>query len=496
MATNELIDPRYGRLAEFADISVLTPVEVQDADGDCGCDGDGETVALIGEVQSLTASAPGVVADDAPDSLDVRWEGVLCVEGTPTGDGRMMAPGSLTWDALPMPIRYVESDVGGHDNATVVGKIETVERRDDGVIWGTGTLSPETPEGPTAIGKLTRKEQTGVSVDLDSVSFEVRVAQSIIDQFDSPEEEAALDTKADSDGRVKIGEYKADDELTLVTNARIRTATIVAVPAFAEARISVVETLAPALTASAFSDVPKAEFFENPHLTEPTPLTVEGNRVYGHLATWDACHIGFAQCTTAPHSETDYRYFHLASLDTDAGPLPVGKLTVDTGHAKTDLTASPAAAHYDDTGAVAAFVRAGEDSHGIWIAGVLSPDATEKQIRSLRTSPLSGDWRRIGGNYELVAALAVNVPGFPIPRPSGFVAGGEMVSLVAAGMVPPARVVPKGREGALSDEDLRYLKRLARLGQQKEREMGAKALAAQVKMAEATMTANMHKGGE
>jgi hypothetical protein len=28
-------------------------------------------------------------------------------------------------------------------------------------------------------------------------------------------------------------------------------------------------------------------------------------------------------------------------------------------------------------------------------------------------SDVSGDWRRIGGNLELVAVLAVNVPGFP-----------------------------------------------------------------------------------
>jgi hypothetical protein len=74
---------------------------------------------------------------------------------------------------------------------------------------------------------------------------------------------------------------------------------------------------------------------------------------------------------------------------------------------------------------------------------------------------LSGDWRRIGGNLELVAALAVNVPGFPVPRPRGLVASGSMQSLVAAGMLPPRKVKRPGTPGALSLDDLRYLKKLA-----------------------------------
>ncbi len=44
------------------------------------------------------------------------------------------------------------------------------------------------------------------------------------------------------------------------------------------------------------------------------------------------------------------------------------------------------------------------------------------------TSP-SGDWRPIGRGLELVAALAVNQPGFPIAR----VAHGRVSALTAAG---------------------------------------------------------------
>jgi hypothetical protein len=120
-----------------------------------------------------------------------------------------------------------------------------------------------------------------------------------------------------------------------------------------------------------------------------------------------------------------------------------------TGHAGLRLAADASRAHYDNTGARVARVRFGEDARGLWACGALCPEATEEQVRTLSESPLSGDWRIIGGAHELIAALAVNSPGFPalaasaassgwLPGPgdgprAGFV-NGEMVSLVAAGI--------------------------------------------------------------
>jgi hypothetical protein len=53
--------------------------------------------------------------------------------------------------------------------------------------------------------------------------------------------------------------------------------------------------------------------------------------------------------------------------------------------------------------------------------------ATGEQIDELRRSPLSGDWRKINGKLRLVAALGVNVPGYPVPR--ALVASGEVISM-------------------------------------------------------------------
>ena len=178
--------------------------------------------------------------------------------------------------------------------------------------------------------------------------------------------------------------------------------------------------------------------FVNPKLDEPTAITVtDEGYIYGHLAAWGTCHIGFKEaCVTAPESKANYAYFHTGVVETDGGEVPVGQITMNTGHADLSLRASDAAAHYDHTGATVADVHAGEDDHGIWIAGMLRPGVTSQQIHALKAASLSGDWRAIGGELELVAALAVNVPGFPIVRPSLAAAGGRQVSLVAADPVP------------------------------------------------------------
>jgi hypothetical protein len=179
-----------------------------------------------------------------------------------------------------------------------------------------------------------------------------------------------------------------------------------------------------------------AEAFKNPQFTGPTPVTIEGDRIFGHIATWGVCHIGIQdQCVMAPHSSTNYGYYRTGVVETDEGRVPVGQITMSTGHASIKASAKDAVAHYDNTGSVVADVASGEDSYGIWFAGVLRPNLTDEQVAALAASALSGDWRRTASGLELVAALAVNVPGFPIPR----------ISLAAS-------AVAEGEEGQRLDE--------------------------------------------
>jgi hypothetical protein len=184
---------------------------------------------------------------------------------------------------------------------------------------------------------------------------------------------------------------------------------------------------------------PNGDWFTDPLLTGPSPIVVtEDGRIFGHLATWGTCHIGISDvCITPPSSPTDYSFFRTGTVLTTTGDVPVGQITMGTGHANLQLNASRTVAHYDNTGTVVADVAAGEDEYGIWISGAVRASATPDQIVALRGSALSGDWRTIRGHLELVAALAVNVPGFPIPRIGLAASGGKQSALVAAGIAIP-----------------------------------------------------------
>lgn len=221
------------------------------------------------------------------------------------------------------------------------------------------------------------------------------------------------------------------------------------------------------LSAASTPVKPPAAWFQDPNLTGPTPLTVTADgRIYGHLAAWNVCHTGIGnKCVMAPRSAASYRHFKVGSLVTDDGKtIAVGKITLGGGHADPQLGYIPAAEHYDNSCAAVAVVECGEDKHGIWVAGATVAGLSEERIAELRRSPLSGDWRRINGGLELVAALAVNSPGFPVLRASAEDSEVDE-TLLAAGVVTQSGVEPVGAadlDGSVR-EQLSALPRIERL---------------------------------
>ena len=361
-------------------------------------------------------------------------------EGLESGDGRKFKSEAIEIRELPLPLMWQIKTGDGHNGSVVVGRIDYMERTENGIgnaygVFDTGAYGREAE-------RLVRNGFIrGVSADLD--------------QFEAKEDKPEASENAE--GEEEVGKTK----LT-INHARVMAATIVAKPAFQECTISIEddytgdqeETMIPddgvyeesindfvaaeALTASGFLEseipvTPPHEWFEKPALTKATPLTVDpSGRIYGHIAAWHVNHIGMPRSTRPPRSKSKYAYFHTGVVRTDAGKdMPVGQLTLAGGHASLQADAQAAAKHYDDTASAIADVHAGEDDYGIWVAGSLRPDATEAQIRALRASAPSGDWRPINGQLELVAVCQVNVPGFPIAR--AMVAGGQVMALVAAG---------------------------------------------------------------
>ena len=367
---------------------------------------------------------------------------LLLPEELESGDGRSFKKDAISLRELPLPLLWQIKTGDGHAGSVVVGRIDYVERTERGMgnafgVFDSGVYGQEA-ERLVRNGFL-----RGVSADLD--------------QFEAKEQKRE---KPEAVGSAELEEANEIGKDKLVVNkARVMAATIVAKPAFQECTIFIDEsgdqedsmtptdgiyeesvefsTVEP-ITASGFLAeeipvTPPQEWFENPKLTKPTPMTIEPNgKIYGHIAAWHVNHIGMPRSTRPPRSKSKYSYFHTGVVRTDSGKdMPVGQLTLAGGHANLSASAAQAAKHYDDTASAIADVHAGEDEYGIWVSGSLRPDATEAQIRALRASAPSGDWRPINGSLELVAVCQVNVPGFPIAR--AMVASGKVMALVAAG---------------------------------------------------------------
>lgn len=176
------------------------------------------------------------------------------------------------------------------------------------------------------------------------------------------------------------------------------------------------------MTASAAPVAPPDEWFDPFDLDGPTPLTITADgRVFGHLTTWDSCHRSAeyqnAGVCVRPPSDPKAPFFQLGQVVTASGALrDVGTLTVGGGHADRRKGLVAAIEHYDDVAAAGAVVQIHEDKFGVGLFGALVADATPEQVAALRRAPLSGDWRKERGQWRLVAAHAVNVPGYPVPR--------------------------------------------------------------------------------
>jgi hypothetical protein len=443
-------------------------------------------------VADTNLNAPPEV--DGGENLGPAFSGKLVIEGQPTGDGRQIAADALTWRDPPLPLMLLATETHDpegfdmNDPAVVAGRIETISREPgDGetqLINFTGHFLA-TEDGMYAAELTEQMGRLGVSADIAVQDREITVTEA--DEYGFP-----IDgTETLTEGTIMGGTacpFPAFEGCYIVLGDGTDLPTAKAIPQAAES--PEVPDKPPAVVAdggqlihwvtheecSACDDgievivasgagptrPPKA-WFEDPCFTEgdgrlveilgrngrredkyacPITITADG-RVYGHLAPWGVCHTGKPGCVTAPPSAVNYAHFHHGYIQTAEGEkITVGALTADAPHAALGLSAVAAMAHYDNTATTVADVCAGPDEYGIWLAGAVRPDATEDQIRTATSRPPSGDWREIGGQLELVAALCVPVPGFPL----AVVAHGQQVALVAYGAKVMEKLTPTPAE--------------------------------------------------
>ncbi len=431
-----------------------------------------EALGFIGGMLAVGRDLASTLAeDDAEDQatgtgvLPETWVDVagICMS-QPTGDGRDFT--GCEWSSRDpavslMPLMLQTTTEFGHMGAVLAGFFETIELGDTPHASG---RFYDSDAGRQLRDMLLDGRSFGVSVDPGRVSVEW------------------ICSAEDEDGW-------CIEETASFTEYEIIGQTATPFPAFAEARITLGAAAAePAAAASVATTVaasartrgvdlarPPEDWFLTPEpvMGEPfvlgslgdewlvdqgqgrlaMPLHIsDDGRLLGHLAVDGQCHIGYpGMCVTPPRSANGYAGFMVGEVVTATGRrVATGALSAGCDHALATLRAPEARDHYAHNGIAWADVRVIDGEHGPWVCGALRPGVTEDQLRILRAGALSGDWRREGTNLELIAALAVTTPGFPIarqaimasglmvaepPRQRAVVADGVQMSLVASGIV-------------------------------------------------------------
>lgn len=414
-------------------------------------------------------------AEGEADGMGERaWDADAGFCGEWTGDHRLIEPAGVYFRPFPLPLMLQTETEVGHYGAELAGWITEGEVRDGRVVRMAGEFDTS-EHGDEAMRICAERGWFGVSLDMGAVTVESECVAMDDDGWCSEWRDRFVESEMIG---LTMTPFPAFQNARLWLRSMGEPAALPADPAATDDRAAITpdaDAEGVILLASAAATVqPPAGWFSDPGLGDlehplmgfneqgcPTgvPLQVEDDpatglrRVYGHVAAWGTCHVGYPDdCVTPPASPSQYAYFRTGYIPTAEGTnVPTGVLTIGTGHADPHLSAREAAAHYDDTGTAWAQVSAGEDEVGIWVAGWVLPGVTDDVVHLARATSPSGDWRPVGGSLEMVAALQVNVPGFPIPRALAAAANvvtmadarpryrrvdGQVVSLVAAGIVP------------------------------------------------------------
>lgn len=394
---------------------------------------------------SFDARKPG---DPAPGMYVPVLFPSLIVLNERTRDGRLIQEAGFGTLDLPRSIKLMTVTAGGHDGSEVCGRLDEIVV--DGVnVSASGWLNDDYL-GRRAAYLLRTMSLRGNSVDLSVKQEDVKISVeetpdgTLVMQMDFTNAMVKATTLCTEPAFENAGAIVPDgwhvdgfdeNEEGIYyaggpTDVDLAAVTAAATPATPEH----------AFAFSVISERPKidADKFAQPKLSDPTPVFVdEDEHVFGHIAAWNSRHLNLG--IYPPKSKTGYAYFATGCVMTTDGPVSTGRLLIGGDHAPGDLGWREALDVYANTTAAWADVAVGEDDHGIWVSGIVRPGTTNEVLHAARASAESGHWCRIGANLELIASLAVNAPGFPIPKARTFGhEEGFPLSLIGAGALAPA----------------------------------------------------------
>jgi 2'-5' RNA ligase len=288
---------------------------------------------------STPAVGPSGAYELDPAATIAPWEGVLTLEGVESGDGRMFAAGSLSWDTTPsdgLPLMWQkETSHGGQGDVSVrVGSVQEVWREPDpggradvNMIRGRGVFDLRNPDGHEAHRRMWDGFMSGNSVDVDSVkdaSVEVVYPATV--------------TESGSASSQVFG----TPELTVFHRGRIRGTTLVEFPAFTEARLHLINPVTASAEESGDDDVTSAETATTT-LTGSSTGATEVHVAASSDASWDAGANETRLPSPLPLSVAKKMFAYVDTSQVENGHVPksAGKLP----HHEVSVTGAPGAAN-------------------------------------------------------------------------------------------------------------------------------------------------------
>lgn len=177
--------------------------------------------------------------------MALRWRGPVLREGTETGDRRLIEQGATRWRELPRDLGCIFEDGFGHENAVVVGIIESLERVGDDII-GDGPVLLGNEDADRWVNMNRQGAMHGCSVDITGGECIVEVVHRDTGEVLDPE--VGIEVLWGPEG----DDYYVRERWT---DAEIGSVAVCRVPAFAEALIEVYDTDEPAGDTEADPDV-------------------------------------------------------------------------------------------------------------------------------------------------------------------------------------------------------------------------------------------------
>jgi len=242
--------------------------------------------------------------------MGTKFRTLLAPIGVPTGDGRRFAEGGITLADTPFPFEWARSREGGHDGAVAVGVVNQAKVMTVGKALADGWISeanakgldtelkgvfaqgelfdgvdredmPRLAEDVTEAMHLANEGVLGPSVDLDS--FDAKAVMAGTDEEITYDMLEAYYEEHGTEPPVEL----------LITQGRVRAATLVTIPAFAEtsrpleliaaepvtaaegetedaAQARETERVAALVASVAAQALPSASMFDLPELDGPT----------------------------------------------------------------------------------------------------------------------------------------------------------------------------------------------------------------------------------